>query len=480
MRNAIMISIVCVVVLLTGSCVDAGLVLSEKIMDLSETCAFLSNEAYMASPDSTGYDEMENFVDEPDQALVARKDGYCFVAFRGTTLTMTDWFQNIKIGKNEVCAVGGDVCCEVRSGFRDAYREPAYRADLEKKVMDCTSKCANSDECLVLTGHSQGGAVAAVAGVKLASLNPYVITFGEPPSVDPGCKVVSAERWYRYVNTVVSETGIYGISYDPVPFAPGLGTIVYGQLIILGEDSKEVAYIGANSEKSFSPLNVKGATAHSMVGTEASPGYHDRIKTLVDHAASFPIPVTGWAAPNYCTDDDECASGKCARETRLSYERCYSFECTNDEDCDTGRCDFGGCQPKLGSCSTCEEDSDCISGNCYLFRCTNMENLVDNNCRCVRGGDCASGRCEGVTSLQCEARLPEGSKCNEHSDCLGGTCSWRYKCSAKSFSIFGKRRSLLSVTGGSARTLFTAGALSFVFVFVAVRKRTRAGYERIQ
>ena len=58
-----------------------------------------------------------------------------------------------------------------------AYDTP-YRSDMEKSLRDCAKDCVNKDECVVLTGHSQGGAIAAVAAVHLADLNPYVITFG--------------------------------------------------------------------------------------------------------------------------------------------------------------------------------------------------------------------------------------------------------------------------------------------------------------
>lgn len=426
---------------------NAGLVLNEKTMDLSETSAFLSSQAYLPEPNSTGFDVMKNFLEEPDQALVAEKNGYCFVAFRGTTLTMSDWMQNFEVGKKSVCSSDKEVCCNVRKGFFDAYQSPTYVTDLESTVNDCVKRCPNPDECLVLTGHSQGGAVAAVAAIHFSAENPYVITFGEPPSVNPGCKLVSASRWYRYVNSIRSETaGIYGISYDPVPFAPGLGTIVYGQMIILGADHQHVAYIGMNSTKSFSPVNVKGAVAHSMIGTERYPGYLDRIHTLVAEAKTYPIPVNGWSAPNYCTEDDECATGKCAKETRFSYERCVGTNCTANAECDTGRCDSGLCLPKLGSCMTCEEHSDCLSGKCLLFRCANTDGLMDDECNCARGGQCASGRCEGVAPPRCMAKVPEGARCNEHSDCLTGTCNWFFRCSVGGFRLFSLKGGL--VVGG--------------------------------
>jgi hypothetical protein len=74
---------------------------------------------------------------EPDQALVAKKDGYCYGVFRGTTLTVDDWSQNLQIGSRNICGSdatnGGEapaVCCTVRSGFYDAYHTDYYQGKL--------------------------------------------------------------------------------------------------------------------------------------------------------------------------------------------------------------------------------------------------------------------------------------------------------------------------------------------------------------
>ena len=69
------------------------LVLSERIMRLSRTAAELSNLAYLEDPVPEAYDNFGFYDAEPDQALVAKKNGYCFGAFRGTTLTWDDWQQ---------------------------------------------------------------------------------------------------------------------------------------------------------------------------------------------------------------------------------------------------------------------------------------------------------------------------------------------------------------------------------------------------
>lgn len=412
--------------------VMSEVVLSKKVMELSKDCAILSDQAYSVVPNIPSFELVENFMQEPDQALVAKKDGYCFLAFRGTSLTVDDWRQNLRLGKDQVCGLKSSTCCWVRNGFYDAYFDPDYLDSLEKQIEDCVSSCTNINECLVITGHSQGGAIAAVAGVRFSSYNPYVFTFGEPPSIEPECKAVSSHRWYRYVNTKESELGDIGVSYDPVAFAPGLGTIVYGHFIILGADEKRVAYIGLDSTSAFSPLNLNGFQAHSMVGTEQYPGYLDRISTLISNADSYPISSQGFAAANFCTEDEECETKTCAKEGIFSYSECVGVECTEDSQCETNRCDSGTCVPKLGSCMTCDEDSDCASGSCLLFKCTNLDGLMDDECRCKWSSNCESGRCEGFTPPICEAKLPNGDYCDEHEDCLSGKCSWLFRCSSSS------------------------------------------------
>jgi hypothetical protein len=163
---------------------------------------------------------------------MAERDGYCFAAFRGTTMTWVDWQQNFELGKEEVCItegmLGSKHCCSTRSGFYRAYNTD-YRGKLEAAIRKCAKTCANPDECVVLTGHSQGGAIAAVAGLELADLNPYVITFGQPRTIEYPCSMISSERWYRFVNSIADD----GIAYDPIPMVPGMGADSFGHMVIL-------------------------------------------------------------------------------------------------------------------------------------------------------------------------------------------------------------------------------------------------------
>ena len=363
---------------------SGDVVLSKGIMKLAVHAAELSALAYEENPptDEKIYDYFGFFDEEPDQAIVARRHGYCFGAFRGTTLTWSDWQQNFDLGYEDVCTKEPDGlknCCSTREGFYKAYFTH-YRKKFESSLRTCAKDCKNIDECVVLTGHSQGGAIASVAGLQLADLNPYVITFGQPATIDAPCSMITSERWFRFVNTKESDVGI---AYDPVPFVPGMGADSFGHMIMLGEDPTGIAYIGLDAQDKFGPLNTLGFESHSMKAAEdvKFPGYLDRLKTLM-HNETYPVRANGFASGSLCSEDKECMSGKCGKETSFSYNRCIGIECDSDDSCASGRCDSGACVPKLGSCMACDEDSDCAGGKCLLFRCSGESGLMDNNCRC--------------------------------------------------------------------------------------------------
>ena len=413
------------------SSVSGSVVLTKALMNLAKEAAVLSAKAYDIDPTGDGYIEFSYYNAEPDQALFAKTtvggNDYCFGVFRGTTMTLVDWKQNVEPGSHEVCVDLGDDqnhCCTTRKGFYDAYTT-SYVKEIEVQLRDCAKSCTNKDECLVLTGHSQGGAVAAVAGLVFADLNPYVITFGQPNTIATPCSIVTSERWFRFVNTKSSPS--VGITYDPVPFSPGLGTGSFGHMIVLGDDSSGVAYIGLDAQDFFSPLNVAGFEAHSMISTTAYPGYLDRLDALMTNA-TYPIRNNGYVAGSLCSQDKECESNTCAAETHFTFNRCVGRNCNSDEDCDTNRCDSGVCIQKLGSCEPCDEASDCAGSHCLLFQCSNEQGLMDNACTCKRDSDCESGRCEGITPPVCEAQLGLGATCNEASDCKSNYCTWSFVC----------------------------------------------------
>ena len=197
------------------------------------------------------------------------------------------------------------------------------------------------------------------------------------------------------------------------------------------------------------------------------PGYLNRIETLMTNA-TYPLSTQGYSPPNFCTQDKECDTLDCEKETTFSYSQCVGTECDENSQCDTDRCDSGMCIPKFGSCMECDEDSDCASGSCYLFRCANTNNLMDDECRCGINSDCQSGRCEGLLSPICEATLAIGNTCDENSDCMSGYCTWALQCGERSFFS-----NFLTV-------IIMIAVIAIAYGIYHFKKRGSSGYQEIK
>lgn len=113
------------------------LVLDERVLGISLIAANLSALAYATSEDyqqwnvtneTTGeyyfnhpdYDFIQFYTEEPDQAIVAKKEGRCYIAFRGTNANIEDWLQNAGLGTAQVFKdndVESGESCDARGGF---------------------------------------------------------------------------------------------------------------------------------------------------------------------------------------------------------------------------------------------------------------------------------------------------------------------------------------------------------------------------
>lgn len=470
---------------------DAKVVITESVMKITETSAILSDNIYEPNRNVTGFDEYEVFVDEPDAAILAQKDGYCFLAFRGSTLSLSEWLDTLNDEFEDVCSeADGKKCCKAREGFFNEYIVPSYKSRLEFKVRTCYHQCKDKDECLVLTGHAEGGGIAAVAAILFEAYNPYVITFGDPPIVESNCKILEAERWYRFVNTATSDSedtmsASLGFTYDPVPFLPGMGDMVYGKFIVLSDDPDDVAYVGLASTKNFEKL-IGDDVANKMIGTRDKPGYLDRIETLKNETISYPTSLSGFRTHDMCTENVECASNKCEKNSLFGRKECVGDECQHNWECPTGRCSSGSCLPRFGSCMECVHNTDCASNRCIYFKCANLEGKMDDKCICQTDSECESERCDGYPFYGiCETRLKGGEFCNEHSDCLSDRCNWFFHCTEER-NILGElpeKARLLGNSMFSVPFLVGLGLLSVAFVsydYIVRRRRSRYGYVSIE
>ena len=310
-------------------------VLDERIMTLSVEAAKLSALAYdNATAWATGVDENGNtlyehpdfeaisfYTDDElvDQAIVAKTDGRCYLSFRGTTQDIFDWLQNLGLGSVDIYKDGDTASgesCSARGGFADFLLSPLVLQGA-MDLQECASTCTDPDDCVILTGHSQGGAIAQLAAILLYSYNPILITFGQPLAVSSGCEFLVSERIYRYVNSLFLE--VEGeepyIAYDPVPLFPGFGQGRghYGYYLLLGDDTTALKFLGVDDEDSdFAPGVQIDIDPHTMGGLETPFSYQARVTSLFDNG-QFPVNINGFSADTPCDLENSltCASDDC-------------------------------------------------------------------------------------------------------------------------------------------------------------------------
>ena len=394
--------------------------LTERLLNVALTSAKLSSLAYSNSSeyailDANGnvtgfehpdYEEISFFTQEPDAAVIAKSDGRCFLAFRGTSATLSDWEQNIDLRtldayKNNDTSTGES--CEVRRGYADfVFTDPVYEAYLD--LLECTASCSDQDDCVVITGHSQGGASAAVASILTYDLMPTVITFGMPPAAKAGCKLIPSERMYRFVNHRKEEDEVDDLGFDPVPFAPTLfsNSVHYGHYLLVGPDKTAAKYLGFDTNYTFSPSynDENEIESHTMGGKNYS--YTNRIENLLNTgiANGFPVSMSGFAEgipcePNY---RELCASNSCQNNLCASKvtELCIENSCTEDDDCESGTCIYNACA--AGSEGQVEGGCPCrFNGQCKSGDCDHAGIAVD------LGGVCEFGPDENVNSSNSSA-----------------------------------------------------------------------------
>lgn len=228
--------------------------------------------------------------------LTARVGNTCLLAFRGTSMDQKDWMADWKANfvLSQVTLVGQ---CTVTEGMRDAYFVD-YVGHMEEDIRVCMEGCP---ECtLVITGHSQGGSIANVAGVLFESygFSPYVLTFGQPKVLGGRCKMIHASKWFRFI---LAEPGLFRLRYDIVPLLPGTGTFYGHEILVSRDDLTGVEYIGLNT--------------HAIKGVVSSVAHRQKsymLSMLALRDNGFPIRTTGFRKDAKCSKDHECASGTCA------------------------------------------------------------------------------------------------------------------------------------------------------------------------
>lgn len=413
------------------------LVLDERVLWISWVAANLSALAYATptmvaeyavtdplSGDVTyehpDYDWINFYTEEPDQAIVAKKDGRCYIAFRGTTLTIDDWLQNAGLGSRNIykdnnVSDTSDEYCVVRGGFADFLFTDVVtqgRAD----VGECVSECESLDDCLVVTGHSQGGATATVAAITLYSLNPMIVTFGQPPTANPDCPYINNTQMYRYVNWLQDNGVDNDLGFDLVVYAPNWvsGSEHYGYNILVGEDPANAYFGGFGHDILFHPgISDLEVAAHTMSGANYS--YESRVKNLY---YSLPeVGVSGSVGGTICEDSymDLCQSGSCVE-----------FHCLPvggiTETCIKG---------------SCEQDSDCAGDLvCIWDSCATGAGEVQEGCPCGLSSDCENNDCITLNLLTTDFICDDG-RFDTNETCIPESCSSDENCLDGLVCIYG-------------------------------------------
>lgn len=235
-------------------------------------------------------------VTEPNLALAARVDHTCLMAFRGTSrdIWQATWLDDVDTNFQQDQEKLLD-SCTVTQGILDAYND-VFRSDLEKDVRSCMASCPKCR--LLITGHSQGGAIANAAGVIFESYgySPYVITFGQPPVLGSDC-MVNAWKWFHFIHAI---PGTFRLQYDIVPMSPSTGQFYGHEIVVSSDDATGVDYVGINQHENKTPWNV---VAHF------SDGYVAAITAVRDHG--YPIQTDGFRTDALCSMDTECRSESC-------------------------------------------------------------------------------------------------------------------------------------------------------------------------
>ena len=466
---------------------DAGLVISGDVAHKIWTAAILTDLLYSHSEhddpvhlnnsfESIQYLQEDNGV---SAWYIAKQDNVCYGIIRGTDPdNLRDIGQNLNVLDLTIDYGYGTPQCHVHRGFYENFvgSDGSFVVALDECLTSCsnvrnnnknqnrnrnrnnqrqnkTKKRKQQDHCeLVLAGHSQGGASAAIGSLLYGqdgtayvqrrdgrggdfffdnqilnnrmAIDPIVISFGAPRAMKDACGAsINSKNHYRFVN--MAESGIFGDNLptaDIVPMLPMLGAVHYGHALYWNTEGNDMVYLGLDGDKNFAAV---GVPAH------ASDLYRQRAEQSFSSASNNSIEQSN-------------GNGNKRKQNRKKKEKAAKLNdiivptgleigssCLSDAHCFSGRCD-GTCKGKRQSCETCNEDTDCTSGKCVLrsarFVCANNDGLMDDDCYCDWSSQCSSGRCEGFFPFECKPKLEKGKRCNEHNDCLSNQCSWSWKC----------------------------------------------------
>jgi hypothetical protein len=449
-------------------------VLTEEVMQISYQAAKLSALAYevdiaqWVDVDATtnettvyshpDYDEIQFYNEEPDQAIVAKLDGRCYLSFRGTNVNFADWSQNINLDDVNLYKDADPTAasCEGRAGYADfLLTEPVTQG--RKDLQTCYETCVDPMDCVVITGHSQGGATAAQASILLYSLNPTLVTFGQPPAVDVGCDFIPSQRFFRFVNSKLEDGEVSDCDCDSSQCS---SHVLFDSLLLLlllhsfshltsphltsphltsphlTSPHLTLSYLVLSSSKEgdigfdpvvFLPAPVsrsvhyghfillgEDTTAAKYLGLDQNytfaPSFFDRQNEIAAHSIagesySYETRIqallnTGLGGSNTTTNTTNFPISTDGYVNGVACDREYHELCASE------RCGLEYlCSSKVDELcipETCKKDADCAgSGACIYESCAaGAVHEVELDCPCRFDSNCRSGECDqAITSF---------------------------------------------------------------------------------
>ena len=326
----------------------------------------------------SSFEDLEAWYDgEDDVSVFGSKGGLCYVAFRSTTMALSDWGDNFDLRSQNMKGQ-----CDVPFGFYKGW-ENSYSDSLKQKLMSCANdKCAstNGQDCIVITGFSQGGAISGVATVALSHMKPKLtVVFGSVRSLQKSCKdFVDLDRYISFCNTKGLGVGV-GIMSDIACSQDLLLTLRdsgewdsfadFGHYFELppSDDSLGILYFG----------RLEGDKLHRQSLIDQSPephlffgygSYGKKIEHLADHQDT--VTTDGFKNGQPCNKDYMCESERCTLGTCMAKQKDGEI-CEKDNHCESGKCASGStfmCRPLLDVGDWCVNSGDCKPGLKCVWR----------------------------------------------------------------------------------------------------------------
>jgi len=279
-----------------------------------------------------------------DSIYIEDDDGVCYVGFQSTEFSADDWTQNIFDDPRNVTNSQG-VTCEFHKGFAGGYFN-SYRVELEKEIQKCVDNCdtnAHPDGCLVIGGHSQGGAIAAVAHFVWDHVKHQTFIFGNPGSLETPTDEcdMDYDNVYRFQNAMPRSNWIAGtdLHFDKVlhmmdkdEYAGWFHKYHFGHHILISghKPSTQAYYVGHNVDAKLYPWDHNpsplGLTHRFEIhkGQDKGEGYFQVLRAM-KNSTVFPISTKGFSSEASCSADSRnpdnfnmCESGVC-KHTKSIY-----------------------------------------------------------------------------------------------------------------------------------------------------------------